>query len=138
SEIDRIVGSVPGGAANVQEIYPLAPLQEGILYHNLTAEQDDPYLLQLRLNFDSMARLQSVAAGLRKVIARQDSLRTAVIWEGLEAPQQVVWRHAELSVEEVSDLAHPAPMDLGRAPLIRLDYNRDPSRESISATLLFH
>ncbi|MEE4103472.1 amino acid adenylation domain-containing protein [Pseudomonas viridiflava] len=136
--IERIVSTVPGGSANVQEIYPLAPLQEGILYHNLTAEQDDPYLLQLRLNFDSMARLQSVAAGLRKVIARHDSLRTAVIWEGLEAPQQVVWRHAELSVEEVSDLTHPAPMDLGRAPLIRLDYNRDLSRESISATLLFH
>ncbi|MCE0918351.1 non-ribosomal peptide synthetase, partial [Pseudomonas sp. NMI760_13] len=51
--IDRIVASVPGGAGNVQEIYPLAPLQEGILYHHLSAEQGDPYLLQSRLAFDS-------------------------------------------------------------------------------------
>nr|UXB94859.1 non ribosomal peptide synthetase [Pseudomonas syringae] len=141
--IDRIVASVPGGAANVQEIYPLAPLQEGILYHHLTAEQGDPYLLQLRLNVDSLERLSAVADALRKVIARHDSLRTAVVWEGLETPQQVVWREAALVVERVP-LAHidaeagSARMELSRAPLIRLIYSPDVVGQGLAATLLFH
>ncbi|MCF5602301.1 amino acid adenylation domain-containing protein, partial [Pseudomonas syringae] len=141
--IDRIVASVPGGAANVQEIYPLAPLQEGILYHHLTAEQGDPYLLQLRLNVDSLERLSAVADALRKVIARHDSLRTAVVWEGLETPQQVVLRKADLVVErvplaQIDAEAGSARMELSRAPLIRLVYSPDGVGQGLAATLLFH
>ncbi|NIE77849.1 amino acid adenylation domain-containing protein, partial [Pantoea sp. Ap-967] len=153
--IDAVVATVPGGAANVQEIYPLAPLQEGILYHHLSAEHGDPYLLQTRLAFDSVERLLAWAGALQQVIERHDILRTAVLWQGLPQPLQVVWRRAELQVCEVDDLADEPGlsrieqlharfdarhhrMDLAQAPLTRLHYSLDPVNHQVVAILLFH
>ncbi|MBH3408931.1 amino acid adenylation domain-containing protein [Pseudomonas glycinae] len=151
--LDRIIATVPGGAANVQDIYPLAPLQEGILYHHITAAQGDPYLLQSQLAFDSVERVEAYAAALRQVMARHDILRTAVVWEGLTTPVQVVWREAELPVQAVTldpaggDVlaqlherfnARRYRIDVSQAPLIRLMYARDPAHGRIVAILLFH
>ncbi|MCY4124053.1 MAG: condensation domain-containing protein, partial [Pseudomonas sp.] len=150
--IDHIVASVPGGAANVQEIYPLAPLQQGILFHHLSAEQGDPYLLQSRLAFDSLAHLQRWAAALQQVIDRHDILRTAVLSEGLARPVQVVWRKAQMRVSAVDGLdetdvlqalqarfdARQQRLDLAQAPMMRLVYAPDPRNLRVVAILQFH
>ncbi|WP_273822299.1 non-ribosomal peptide synthase/polyketide synthase [Pseudomonas asplenii] len=153
ASIDRIVATVPGGAANVQDIYPLAPLQEGILYHHMSAEQGDPYLLQAQLAFDGLERLQTFAAALQQVVRRHDILRTSVLWEGLERPVQVVWREVELPVrEERFDAAggevleqllqrfdaRAYRLDIRQAPLMQLAYAQDPARQRIVAVLMFH
>jgi arthrofactin-type cyclic lipopeptide synthetase B len=151
--IDRIVASVPGGAANVQDIYPLAPLQEGILYHHISAEEGDPYLLQSRMAFDSLERLHGFMGALQQVVARHDILRTGVVWEGLDSPVQVVWRDAQLVVQEVAldpadgsvieqlharfDARHYR-LDITQAPLLRMVYAQDPANNRVAAILLFH
>ncbi|WP_122859110.1 non-ribosomal peptide synthetase, partial [Pseudomonas viridiflava] len=140
ADIDLIVASVPGGVANVQDIYPLGPLQAGIFYHHLSAGGDDPYQLQARFAFADRSRLDAFCIALQQVIARNDVLRTSLCWEGLETPVQVVWRQATLPLIEVAleDLAYAEPLGLERAPLLRLVHSDDPANRRIVAVLLFH
>ncbi|MER6564581.1 condensation domain-containing protein, partial [Streptomyces sp. NPDC001027] len=112
---------------------PLAPLQEGLLFHHLMAEDaDDTYLASFVLEFDSKERLDVFADALQQVLDRHDIFRTAIVWEGLPEPVQVVCRRAELSVTEVvldPQAADPVAelaarvgrtVDLTRAPLLGL------------------
>ncbi|RMS24706.1 non-ribosomal peptide synthetase, partial [Pseudomonas syringae] len=151
--IDRVVASVPGGLANIQDIYALAPLQEGILYHHLAADEGDPYILQMLFTFDDRECLAGFAAALQSVVERHDILRTSVVWEGLEQPVQVVWRNAKLSLEEVAidpldgdvltrlrerfDPRHYR-LDIGQAPLMRIAYAEDTTHQRLVGMLLFH
>ncbi|KER04351.1 photoditritide non-ribosomal peptide synthetase [Photorhabdus temperata] len=133
SEIDRIIGLVPGGIANIQDIYALSPLQDGILFHHLLANEGDPYLSISQMAFTDRTLLDNYLAAVQRIIDRHDILRTAFIWQGLSVPVQVVWRQAQLPVTELTlDLAdgpisdqlaerfNPRHhrLDLGRAPLL--------------------
>ncbi|NIF30234.1 amino acid adenylation domain-containing protein [Pantoea sp. Tr-811] len=150
--LDRIVATVPGGGANVQEIYPLAPLQQGLLYHHVS-DAHDPYQQQALFAFPSHARLHAFIGALQQVIDRHDILRTSLAWEGLAQPQQVVWRQASLPVEHWAgaapqhDLAvqlcsayHPQqrPLDLRRAPMMAMVVAQDAPQGRWLGLLRFH
>ncbi|KAB1082420.1 AMP-binding protein [Neorhizobium galegae] len=140
-EIDRIVATVPGGVGNIQDIYGLSPLQDGILFHHLLASRGDPYLLVSQMAFADRGLLERYLGAVQQVVDRHDILRTAFVWEGLSSPAQVVWRKAVLEVSEVElddcdgsgadELRRRFDprqyrIDLGRAPLLRFVIAREP------------
>ncbi len=102
ADIDCLIGQVPGGVANIQDVYALSPLQDGILFHHLLANEGDPYLVVSQMVFADRSLLDRYLAAVQQVIERHDILRTAFLWQGLSVPVQVVWRQAPLSVIELT------------------------------------
>jgi amino acid adenylation domain-containing protein len=154
AEIDGIVERVPGGVANIQDIYPLAPLQEGILFHHLLGNDEggDTYLLSTLVAFDSRERLDAFLGALQGVIDRHDILRSAMHWQDLAKPVQVVHRRATLPIHELTlstdepaqaqllALTDPRRMrlDLQQAPILAAHVARDPATGDWLLALLNH
>ncbi|MCC9312542.1 condensation domain-containing protein, partial [Kitasatospora sp. RB6PN24] len=102
------------------------------------------------LGFDSRKRVDAFLDALREVIARHDIYRTAIVWEGLREPLQVVARRVELPVQEVVlDPQGPEPveqltalgeswMDLASAPLISVHIAAEPDGDRWLALLRMH
>ncbi|WP_435103796.1 amino acid adenylation domain-containing protein [Arhodomonas sp. AD133] len=137
TQVDAIVAAVPGGAANVQDVYPLVSAQEGILFHHLLDPDNDPYLVSTLLVADDEAACQRFTAALQALVDRHDVMRTAVVTDDLPEPMQVVHRSARLPVQRVrldedpeaqarELLNDPDGIDLHQAPLLRLVIGDDP------------
>jgi aspartate racemase len=100
-QVDAITAEVPG----VQEVLPLAPLQEGLLFHAVSADEArGVYVVQLTLDLDGpldAATLRRAGDGL---LRRHPHLGAAFLHEGLPMPVQVIgeatrmpWREIDLS-----------------------------------------
>jgi amino acid adenylation domain-containing protein len=153
SDIDLIVSQVPGGATNIQDIYALSPMQDGILFHHMLAKDGDPYLLLAQMAFADRETLERYLGAVQQVVNRHDILRTAFVWEGLSRAAQVVWRLAPLSVTDV--VLDPADgpvteqlsrrfdscrhrIDLTQAPVLRFIVAHDPVTDRFILLQLQH
>lgn len=82
---------------NVEDIYPLTPMQQGMLFHVLLNPRSGEYITQMKWTIASTNfRHASFKAAWAMLIDRHPILRTSFIWEGLTSPVQLVHRTGHL------------------------------------------
>lgn len=91
---------------DIESIYPLSPMQDGILFHSLKsigeAEKKDIYIFQLSLNIHHKVNIQQFEDALNIIVNRHPILRTSFHWgNGLKQPLQCVRKDAKVFIQHV-------------------------------------
>jgi len=90
-----------GGDETVEDIYPLSPMQHGMLFHSLYAPEVGAYFAQTISKLPPDLNIDALRRAWEQVVDRHSILRTSFVWEGLEEPVQVVRRQVSLPWEEL-------------------------------------
>ncbi|MGJ4999561.1 amino acid adenylation domain-containing protein [Bradyrhizobium sp. HKCCYLS3077] len=98
AEIDGLAARRP----QLEDVLPLTPLQEGLLFHTLYDDEgDDTYLVQLVLRLGGQVDPVRLRASCAALVARHAVLRSCFEHQGHDRPIQIVLSAVELCWEEV-------------------------------------
>ena len=133
---------------NVADVYPLSPMQQGMLFHAISEPQSGVYVDQVAVTIDGEVSVQKLAASIQFVASRHSALRTIFVWDGVEHPLQIVREEVEFPLKEIdwqnqSDDAQRkqllelvesnqrAGFDLAEAPLLKCALIRLAAERSV-------
>jgi amino acid adenylation domain-containing protein/non-ribosomal peptide synthase protein (TIGR01720 family) len=126
---------LPIAPRQVEDIYPLSPMQQGMLFHTLYAQQPGDYINQMCVSVEGL-QVERFRAAWQAAMDTHEVLRSGFVWEGeLARPLQVVhkglqvpfsvldWRERSDLPQALSTLEREQRLqgfDLHAAPLLRL------------------
>lgn len=117
--------------------FPLAPMQQGLLFHSLAAPGTGVYVEQVVLHLDGRIAADRFFEAWKRVVQRHEILRTSFCWTSGAAPFQAVasdadvetslqdWRSESCETQEDRLAEHLTVdrrrgFDLSRQPLMRI------------------
>ncbi|TBV09264.1 non-ribosomal peptide synthetase [Phytopseudomonas dryadis] len=126
--------ALPVSAQAIEDVYPLSPMQQGMLFHTLYEQVAGDYINQMRVDVDGLD-VKRFRAAWEATVAAHDILRTSFVWQELSSPVQVVrqqvnvpfalhdWRGQSSqaqSLEALAEAERGQGFELSQAPLLRL------------------
>lgn len=120
-QLDRI----PGQARNIADIYPLSPLQEGILYETVSTDKKI-YINQTVVNVSGLDT-DRLNTAWQAILRRHDALRTSFIWDCLDGDRvQIVWRNVNGYIKQLdAPSGELTAYEVGRAAAQELEQGLD-------------
>ncbi len=76
----------------IEDIYPLSPMQQGMLFHTLLNPDNNAYFEQLSTTLHGELDISIFKKSWENQLQRHSILRSSFIWEDLDEPLQVVYQ----------------------------------------------
>ncbi|WP_455917252.1 non-ribosomal peptide synthase/polyketide synthase [Pseudomonas cerasi] len=121
--------ALPVAGPDIADLYPLSPMQQGMLFHTLYAPQGQAYINQLRLDIEGLDLL-IFGRAWQAALDRHDILRSSFHWLGLDSAHQVIRRQVDVQLQVIEDVnadldaladaERSRGFELNAAPLFRL------------------
>ena len=122
---------------DVEAVYPLFSMQQGILFHSIYGGDPKMYFQQARYLIQGDLDISAFKEAWQSVLHRHAILRTTFLWEGTDHPVQVVFKQVSLPwkqhdwqglgddekrvrLEQLIDEDRRRGFDLAQAPLMRI------------------
>ena len=94
-ELERWIGK----GESIEDIYPLSPMQQGMLFHSQYHANPGMYCVQVACLIEGELDIAAFRQAWEETIRRHPILRTAFLWEDLSEPVQIVHKHAGLPLQ---------------------------------------
>jgi amino acid adenylation domain-containing protein len=95
---------------DIEDFYPLSPLQEGMLFHSLYAPEVATYINTFSSGLQGALNVSAFQNAWQQMVNRHQALRSVFVKDGLKQPLQVVYRQTSLPWE-VLDWRELSPSD---------------------------
>jgi len=122
TEFDSLIKSVQIQNSEVHDIYPLSPMQEGLLFHYLYDAETTAFFQQMNYRIEGQLDIHLVEEAWNYLFKRHEILRTLFVYQNIERPLQIVLKERRIDFKYIRQL------DKGTDPflanLMEADRNR--------------
>ncbi|WP_432079899.1 condensation domain-containing protein, partial [Streptomyces sp. YPW6] len=151
ASLDRLVA----GDRQVEDVYPLSPLQQGMLFHALAEPDSGLYVEQIHWRLEGDLDRYALRSAWQGVLDAHPVLRTSFVWDQGDRPLQVVRRgqavpfefhdvsglpeaEQEAWLRDLLDADRVRGFDLSAPPLMRIHLVRESSEAHVLVWSFHH
>lgn len=97
-EFTKVYNRFLDSGVRLKKIYPLTPLQEGMLYHKMMDKDSTNYVVQNIFEINEEIDIEALKNSIDMVSKKHEVLRTNIIYENVSVPRQVILEDKVLDI----------------------------------------